>query len=121
MQNRIKSSNNNTNRKPYYQKYHKGNNFNYQAQVNQYNNNYQPEEKEVSRPVNTQNINTYLQSLYQQHYLSNVYLTQCLNGNNDNDFLQNEFEDNYKTEADRIQSFNEPYGKMDSSINSDGN
>jgi RNA recognition motif-containing protein len=29
----------------------------------------------------TQNINIYLQSLYQQHYLNNVYLNQFLNGN----------------------------------------
>jgi len=32
-------------------------------------------------PVYTQNINIYLQSLYQQHYLNNVYLNQYLNSN----------------------------------------
>jgi RNA recognition motif-containing protein len=32
-----------------------------------------------SSPVYTQNVNIYLQSLYQQHYLNNVYLNQYLN------------------------------------------
>jgi len=32
-------------------------------------------------PAYTQNINIYLQSLYQQHYLNNVYLNQYLNSN----------------------------------------
>jgi len=113
--------------KPYYQKYNKGNNNsynNYQQQSYQYNNNdlYSHEEKEPPRQVYTQNINIYLQSLYQQHYLNNVYLNQYFGGNNCNSQDQYEEEGYNLKESfpESIQNFNEPYSKIDSSINPDG-
>jgi len=132
-------TNKGSNVKPYHQKYNKGYNQNtynsgYKHSPNQYNNNdsyNQPEEP--PRQVYTQNINIYLQSLYQQHYLNNVYLNQYLGGNtNSYTVSQDEFKfensnDNFRdfnnekvNYNESMQNYNEPYSKMDSSINSDG-
>jgi len=69
-----------------------------------------------------------LQSLYQQHYLNNVYLNQYYGNNNDNDnynFPQNQFETTnenftFKNDENFDENVHEPYSKMNSSINSDG-
>jgi len=126
----------NPNPKPYYQKFSKGNYNNsspYQQQgyAQTYQNSYQCEEKETPKQVYTQNINIYLQSLYQQHYLNNVYLNQYLNTGSNNSGFENEFENAenfslFKNEKENFdennqQDFNEPYSKIDSSLNYDGN
>jgi len=104
---------NSTNSKPYYPKYktnykqgynsqytapEERNNYSCQEERNNYsqeernsynqeerNINYSSYEEKVEPPKQiTQNINIYLQSLYQQHYLNNVYLNQYIGGNSYN-------------------------------------
>jgi RNA recognition motif-containing protein len=131
---------NSTHNKPTYHKYNKtynGNNNNnydvYQQQQytnfyhnnqDKYNNDY--EEREIPKrsqqqPVYTQNINIYLQSLYQQHYMNNVYINQYCNISQDEEthdninLFQNEknsFNDEENTQNYK-ETCTETYSKMD--------
>jgi len=154
---------NNNIHKPYHNNnfYHKNkghynNNNNYNQQSYSYNNQFKinnhinsnvsysqnveddmEEMDKTSTPMQpcTQNINIYLQSLYQQHYLNNVYMNQYLN----NDAItqsfsdlkientsQNQFNGDYNNDNDASESINnnnsEFIGKhtIDSTINFEG-
>jgi len=65
----------------YYSKnnYYKEKNNNYHQENSYKNQYYNTNNNNTSSPVYTQNVNIYLQSLYQQHYLNNIYLNQFLN------------------------------------------
>jgi len=115
------------NQKSYYNKHN-----NYQNNSHFNNHTAQPSKSNANQNGGyTQNINIYLQSLYQQHYLNNIYLNQYLAGT---DVLTQQFSnvslDNTNNEKvidnndDASDTKNEPYMKIqsniDSTINSEG-
>lgn len=135
---------NTNNSKPYYPKYKsnykQGYNSQYTNSSEERNNysqeeqykyrqeektNYSYEEKIEPPKQITQNINIYLQSLYQQHYLNNVYLNQYIGGNSYN-FPEGSEEtlDENNMFQDKIpyndQNYNENYTQFESPVNSDG-
>jgi len=114
--------NNNYNQQSYYNNNqfkvnnHINNNLNYVQTVE--NDTDDMDKTNIPMQPCTQNINIYLQSLYQQHYLNNVYMNQYINTNND--AITQSFSD-LKIENTSQNQFNSEFNNDDASENVNNN
>jgi len=88
---------------------------NYYKPTHNYNYTASNTSTSTGSPVYTQNINIYLQSLYQQHYLNNVYLNQYLNSNGNLIPEFGTFSIEGKDESDEGNNSTEVYSKNNQS------